>query len=87
MPNKNAHFSPEKDIQYLYANIKTCKLGGANNLSPQLEINYSNKAQAFSGKKKLVLAHKMYGFPYFDKKGEYGISNRDNYVIINPGLY
>lgn len=84
LPNKIAHFSPEKDIQHLYANIKTCKLGGACNLSPQLEINYSNKAQVFSGKKKLVLAHKMYGFPYFDKKGEYGISNRDNYVIINP---
>ena len=25
----------------------------------------------------------MYGFPYFDRTGEYGISNRDNYVIIN----
>jgi hypothetical protein len=25
----------------------------------------------------------MYGFPYYDKKGIYGISNRDNYVIID----
>ena len=24
----------------------------------------------------------MYGFPYYDKTGEYGISNRDNYVIL-----
>lgn len=24
----------------------------------------------------------MYGFPYLDKVGEFGISNRDNYVII-----
>jgi hypothetical protein len=23
----------------------------------------------------------MYGFPYVDSKGEYGISNRDNYVV------
>ena len=23
----------------------------------------------------------MYGFPYYDKTGIYGISNRDNYVI------
>jgi hypothetical protein len=32
---------------------------------------------------KLVLAHKMYGFPYYDVSGVYGISNRDNYVILN----
>ena len=25
----------------------------------------------------------MYGFPYFDKEGKYGISNRDNYIIID----
>ena len=30
---------------------------------------------------KLVLANKMYGLPYLDLSGEYGISNRDNYVI------
>ena len=24
----------------------------------------------------------MYGFPYYDKNGIYGISNRDNYVIL-----
>ena len=27
------------------------------------------------------MAHKMYGFPYVDFEGKYGISNRDNYVI------
>ena len=35
----------------------------------------------FSNTKKLVLAHKMYGFPFYDINGDYGISNRDNYVI------
>ena len=25
----------------------------------------------------------MYGFPYYDENGYFGISNRDNYVIIN----
>ena len=25
----------------------------------------------------------MYGFPYYDVSGIYGISNRDNYVILN----
>jgi len=32
------------------------------------------------------LAHKMYGFPYLDKEGKYGISNRDNYIIIDKPL-
>jgi tRNA1(Val) A37 N6-methylase TrmN6 len=67
-------YSPE----YPYRNITTCIL---ENLQPVLLINFSNIPQAFYGEKKLVLAHKMYGFPYFDETGSYGISNRDNYVI------
>ena len=31
------------------------------------------------------MAHKMYGFPYIDTEG-LGISNRDNYVILNKDL-
>jgi len=63
---------------HAYANISTCKL---DRLTPRLVINYSNKRCSFSNvKPKLVLAHKMYGFPYYDSYG-YGISNRDNYVI------
>ena len=38
-------------------------------------------SMSLSGKKKLVMAHGMYGFPYLDLKGEYGISNRDKYII------
>lgn len=64
--------------EYPYINIKSCILEG---LQPQLLLNYSDTVQAFQGVKKLVLAHKMYGFPYYDKNGNYGISNRDNYVI------
>ena len=64
--------------QYPYINIKSCLL---EKLQPVLLINYSDTPQAFQGIKKLVLAHKMYGFPYYDKEGIYGISNRDNYVI------
>ena len=36
----------------------------------------------FADKKKLILANKMYGIPYIDYNGEYGISNRDNYIIL-----
>jgi hypothetical protein len=32
------------------------------------------------------MAHKMYGFPYIDEDGKYGISNRDNYVIIGKNM-
>lgn len=63
-----------------FYNIKTCIL---NKLKPKLEINYSNIPCAYQGIPKLVLAHKMYGFPYYDENGYFGISNRDNYVIIN----
>ena len=42
---------------------------------------------AFYGNKKLVMGHKMYGFPFIDYKGEYGISNRDNYVILSEDNY
>jgi hypothetical protein len=63
-----------------FVNIKSCVL---ERLNPVLTINYSNIPQSYYGIKKLILAHKMYGFPYFDKHGNYGISNRDNYVILN----
>jgi hypothetical protein len=63
-----------------YENITTCILYG---LKPRLVINQSNIPCSFKGVEKLVLAHKMYGFPYYDKSGEYGISNRDNYVITD----
>ena len=61
-----------------FSNITTCIL---NKLQPELVINYSNKKCTFADvKPKLVMAHKMYGFPYYDTVG-YGISNRDNYII------
>jgi hypothetical protein len=80
LPKKNSKFSDTKSKSYPYPNIRTCVI---ENLQPKLVINYSNTPQAFSGESKLVLAHKMYGFPYFDESGTFGISNRDNYVIGN----
>ena len=69
---------------YFYKNVKTCILKKENGIiSPKLIIEYSNISCVFNGIPKLILAHKMYGHSYFDKKGEYGISNRDNYVIVD----
>jgi uncharacterized protein (UPF0305 family) len=28
----------------------------------------------------------MYGFPYLDKEGKYGVSNRDSYIIIKENI-
>lgn len=77
---KNLKISSEKSKSYPFPNISTCKL---QNTKPKLIINYSNIECVYKDKPKLVLAHKMYGFPFYDKKGIYGISNRDNYVILN----
>jgi hypothetical protein len=81
MPSKKSCFIEETyhHQAYPYTNILTCVLEG---LQPVLLVNYSDIPQAFHGQKKLVLAHKMYGFPYWDKDGHYGIANRDNYVIL-----
>jgi tRNA1(Val) A37 N6-methylase TrmN6 len=81
MPSVHSKFTEQSySPDYPYTNIKTCLL---ERLQPVLIMNYSNIPQPFHNMKKLILAHKMYGFPYFDSKGHYGISNRDNYVITD----
>ena len=79
LPSKLSKFSKVKTDIFMYPCINTCKLDG---LKPMLDIEYSNMKEAYYGIPKLIMAHKMYGFPYLDAEGEYGISNRDNYVII-----
>ena len=66
--------------KYPYPNIFTCKL---RKTEPYLDINYSNIKCPFYNKPKIVLAHKMYGLPYYDKEGKFGISGRDNFIILN----
>lgn len=75
---KSFKLSDEKTKEFSFPNISTCRL---NKLQPELVIKYSNKELKYKNQTKLVLAHKMYGFPYLDK-GEMGICNRDNYVIL-----
>jgi hypothetical protein len=82
MPPKNSIISEFQKEGY-FSNIRTCKL--KNNI-PELVIDYSNKQLKYADIPKLVLAHKMYGFPYLDISGNYGISNRDNYVIIKDNI-
>ena len=79
-PSKKSLFALEHSSDYPYKNIATCLLDGLN---PILKVNYSNIPQSGYNVKKLVLAHKMYGFPYLDLSGDYGISARDNYIITD----
>lgn len=66
-------------------------VGGGNKGLPyrktSLVINYSDRPCAYYGKPKMILAHKMYGMPYLDLSGEYGISNRDNYVVCMDDVF
>jgi len=85
MPPKRTIFSKIKSKETPYPNITTC-LQNRKTKMPELIINYSNNPLIGANKAKLVLAHKMYGLPYLDISGEFGISNRDNYIIYkeNP---
>ena len=77
--SKNSIFNNDFGEKSIHANIKTTIL---SNNTPKLVINYSNIKQQYSNEPKLLMAHKMYGFPYYDISGLYGISARDNYIIL-----
>jgi len=85
MTGVNITLQDNKTETHKYPNIKTCilsKTSTSNNKIPTQIIQYSNNPCKYHGEKKLVLAHKMYGYPYLDEEGIYGISNRDNYIIL-----
>ena len=75
---KGTTFSLYKTQDNPYKNIRTCRVHGKTR--PYLVYEYTNKKMAYSDTEKLVLAHKMHGFPFWDKG--LGISRRDNYVIL-----
>lgn len=79
MPLARIQLQDVCDATFAYPNVHTCHL--CEKVTPTLIIKYSNEPCKYYGTKKLILAHKMYGFPYFDNTGHYGISNRDNYVV------
>ena len=83
LPSKESTFQKVRTGSHTYPNIRTCILNG---LIPQFVVEYSNLPQAFRGIRKLIMAHKMYGFPAIDRDGDFGISNRDNYVIQNKDM-
>ena len=83
MPSKNAIILDEKTSNCVYSNVHTCRL---KEKEYKLIEKYSNIPLPFSNEPKIILAHKMWGIPYLDKEGIYGISNRDNYVIKDKSI-
>ena len=81
MPSKNVSFSENKDNIFKYENVSTYI-----QKEPYFIKKYSNKPCVYHGKPKIIMAHKMYGFPFLDKEGIYGICNRDNYIITNKSI-
>jgi hypothetical protein len=78
--NKTTKFSSHYSDIYKYININSCIL--ANN-NPVHKLCYSDKPCAYHGIPKIILSHKMFGIPYYDSEGSYGIPTKDNYVILN----
>jgi 16S rRNA G966 N2-methylase RsmD len=81
---KEISLSATKTKSHTFPNIKTTVL--KDKIQPELVIEYSNKPCPFFGKTKLVMAHGMYGFPYIDREGIYGISNRDKYIYLSDNI-
>jgi tRNA1(Val) A37 N6-methylase TrmN6 len=77
-PPINSIFNTTHTIETFIPNIQTTQM---YKKTPILIINYSNNIQHYYKQPKLIMAHKMYGFPYLDSSGIYGISSRDNYIL------
>jgi tRNA1(Val) A37 N6-methylase TrmN6 len=78
-PSKKSLFC-NNNSNFANLNIQTIML---HKKTPLLITNYSNNLQHYAEQPKLILAHKMYGFPYLDSSGAYGISSRDNYILTS----
>ena len=80
-PSIHCNFCTHYSSYYPYSCISTCKFDYDNKSKLNLFKIFSDIPCSYYGDVKVILAHKMYGFPYFDEKGIYGISQRDNYII------
>lgn len=84
MPKKGIELKDAFSLVHPFKNVKTTVLN--KNKYPELQIRYSNEELIYHGEPKIIMAHKMYGFPYVDKEGIYGICARDNYIINNKSI-
>ena len=85
MPPKGTVLKDIFSFDYPYPNVHTTTINKISK-QPTLQIKYSKDELAYCNEPKIIMAHKMYGFPYLDKDGSYGISMRDNYIIKNKDI-
>ena len=67
MPKKGIELKDTFSLDHPFKNVKTTIIN--KNKFPELQFKYSNKELIFYGEPKIIMAHKMYGFPYVDKEG------------------
>jgi hypothetical protein len=85
MPKKGTVLKEIFSLTHPFQNVHTTTINKATK-QPELQFKYSDDEQPFCGEPKIIMAHKMYGFPYIDKEGIYGISSRDNYIIRKKSI-
>ena len=88
MPPLHTTLIHKETITHSNKNIHSAIIANKSSHPKQVElvIKYSNTPLAYMNKKKIVMPHKMFGLPYYDICGNFGISNRDNYVFILPEI-
>lgn len=76
-----------------YIGINSCIFQTTRNYSKHsslkhftFKIDKSEVPFPYQTDKKIILAHKMYGIPFYDISGTFGISNRDNYLILEDHI-
>ena len=75
---------PIESQEHRFPSVKTAVLDGKD---CRLVVEWSRKRMPFTGQSKLILAHKMYGFPYLDRVGRFGIARRDVYLVVSDDLH
>jgi tRNA1(Val) A37 N6-methylase TrmN6 len=69
-----------------YIGIKSCVFQTTRDRSSLKHLTFKiDQRQVpfpYQTERKLILAHKMYGIPFYDNSGTFGISSRDNYLIL-----
>lgn len=86
LPARKFVFKDESTHEYCYKNIKSCTL---ENGVPEMKYCWSKKPGPFHclGLPKLVLAHSVYGFPYYDEEGLVGVANRGKFIFLGNNQY
>jgi len=97
--NKTEHLTSNKNsYSTYYTGIRSCIFNKSTHTCsspssptsptkiPTFKFETSVFPYPYQWKSKIIMAHKMYGIPFYDQSGLYGISYRDNYIILEDTL-